>query len=47
MILVIRNVLRLQNFGGQQLSDVVVTLYKFKLATGLAVFMLSLMTPRA
>ena len=45
MILVVGNVLGLQSLGGQQLGAVVVTLYKFKLARGLAVFMLSLMTP--
>ena len=47
MILMVRNVLGLQSLGGQQLSAVVVTLYKFKLARGLAVFVLSLMTPKA
>ena len=47
MILLIGSVLGLQNFRGQQLSAVVVTLYKFKLGKGWAVFMLSLMTPKA
>ena len=47
MVLMIWNVLRLQNFRGQQLGAIVVTLYKFKLAKGLAVLMLSLMTPNA
>ena len=47
MVLMIWNVLRLKNVRGQQLGAVVVTLYKFKLANGLAVLMLSLMTPRA
>ena len=47
MILMIGDVLMLQNFGGQQLDAIVVTLYKFKLARGLAVFILSLITPRA
>ena len=45
--MMIGNVLRLQNFGGQQLGAVVVTIYNFKLARGLAVFVLSLMTPKA
>ena len=31
------NVLRLQNFRGQQLSGIVVTLYKFKLASAIVV----------
>ena len=47
MVLVMWNVLGLQDFRGQQLGAVVVTLYKFKLANGLAVLMLSLITPRA
>ena len=47
MILMVGNILRLQSPGGQQLGAVVVTLYKFKLASGLAVFMLSLITPKA
>ena len=47
MFLMVGNVLKLQSFGGQQLGAIVVTLYKFKLASGLAVFMLSLITPRA
>ena len=41
------NVLWSEGLGGQQLSAVVVTLYKFKLANGLAVFRLSLTTPKA
>ena len=47
MILVVGDILRLQSFGGQQLGAVVVIPYKFKLARGLAVFMLSLITPKA
>ena len=47
MILMVWNVLRLQSFARQQLGAVVVTLYKFKLASGLAVFILSLITPRS
>ena len=47
MILFIGNVLGLQIFRGQQLSAVVATLYKFKLGKGWAVFMPSLMTPKA
>ena len=43
----IGNILGFEGFGGQQLSAVVVTLYKFKLASGLAVFIESLITPRA
>ena len=43
----IRNILGFEGFGGQKLSAVVVTLYKFKLASGLAVFIESLITPRA
>ena len=47
MFLMIWNILWFEGLGGQQLSAVVVTLYKFKLANGLAVFRLSLMTPTA
>ena len=47
MFLVTWDMLWSEGFGGQQLSAVVVTLYKFKLAKELAVFRLSLMTPRA
>ena len=43
----IGNVLGFEDFGGQQLSAIVVTLYKFKLASGLAVLIESLMTPKA
>ena len=43
----IRNILRFQDFGGQQLSAIVVTLYKFKLANGFAAFIESLITSRA
>ena len=46
MVLMVRNVLGCQGLRGQYLSAVVVTLYKFKLARGLAVLILSLMTPR-
>ena len=46
VVLMIWNVMRLQNFRGQQLGAIVATLY-FKLANGFAVLMLSLMTPRA
>ena len=47
VFLMIWNILWLEGLGGQQLSAVVVTLYKIKLASGLAVFRLSLMTPKA
>ena len=47
MFLMIWNVLGSEGLGGQQLGAVVVTLYKFKLASRLAVFRLSLMTPKA
>ena len=47
VFLVTWDVLQFKGLGGQQLSAIVVTLYKFKLAKGLAVFRLSLMTPRA
>ena len=47
MFLVSWDILRLERLGGWQLSAVAVTLYKFKLAKGLAVFRLSLMTPSA
>ena len=47
VFLVTWDVLWFKGLGGQQLSAIVVTLYKFKLANGLAVFRLSLMTPRA
>ena len=43
----IRNVLGFKDFGGQRLSAIVVTLYKFKLANEFAVFIESLITPRA
>ena len=43
----IGNILRFKDFGGQQLGAIVVTLYKFKLANGFAVFIESLITPRA
>ena len=43
----IRNILRFQDLGGQQLGAIVVTLYKFKLAIGFAAFIESLITPRA
>ena len=42
VFLMIWNILWSEGLGGQQLSAVVVTLYKFKLANGLAVFRLSL-----
>ena len=38
VFLMIWNVLGSEGLGGQQLGAVVVTLYKFKLANGLAVF---------
>ena len=41
------NILGFKDFGGQQLGAIVVTLYKFKLANGFAVFIESLITPRA
>ena len=41
------NILGFKDFGGQQLGAIVVTLYKFKLASGFAAFIESLMTPRA
>ena len=47
MFLMVWSVLWSEGLGGQQLSAVVVTLYKFKLANGLAVFRLSLTTPKA
>ena len=47
MFLVTWDILWFEGLGGQQLSAVVVNLYKFKLASGLAVLRLSLMTPRA
>ena len=47
VFLMVWNVLWSEGLGGQQLSAVVVTLYKFKLANGLAVFRLSLTTPKA
>ena len=43
----IRNILGFKDFGGQRLSAIVVTLYKFKLANGFAAFIESLITPRA
>ena len=43
----IRNILGFKSFGGQQLGAVVVTLYKFKLASGFAAFIESLIAPRA
>ena len=43
----IRNILEFEGFGGQRLGAVVVTLYKFKLASGLVAFIESLITPRA
>ena len=43
----IRNILGFKDFGGQRLGAIVVTLYKFKLANGLAAFIESLITPRA
>ena len=47
MFLVTWDILRFEGLGGQQLSAVVVTLYKFKLAKGLVMFRLSLTTPKA
>ena len=47
VFLMVWNILWSEGLGGQQLSAVVVTLYKFKLANGLTVFRLSLMTPIA
>ena len=43
----IGNILGFKSFGGQRLGAVVVTLYKFKLASGFAAFIESLITPRA
>ena len=43
----IRNILGFEGFGGQQLGAVVVTLYKFKLASGLVAFIDSSIMPRA
>ena len=43
----IGNILWFKGFGGQQLGAVVVTLYKFKLASGLVAFTESLITPKA
>ena len=43
----IGNILEFKGFGGQQLGAIVVTLYKFKLASGFAAFIESLITPRA
>ena len=43
----IRNILGFEGFGGQRLSAVVVTLYKFKLTSGLVAFIESLIMPRA
>ena len=43
----IGNILGFKGFGGQRLSAIVVTLYKFKLASGFAAFIESLITPRA
>ena len=47
VFLVTWDVLWFKGLGGQQLSAIVVTLYKFKLANGLAAFRLSLTIPRA
>ena len=43
----IGNILWFEGFGGQRLGAIVVTLYKFKLASRLAAFIESLITPRA
>ena len=43
----IGDILGFKDSGGQQLSAIVVTLYKFKLANGFAAFIESLITPRA
>ena len=43
----IRNTLGFEGFGGQQFGAVVVTLYKFELASGLVAFIESLIMPRA
>ena len=47
VFLVVWNILWFKGLGGRQLSAIVVTLYKFKLANWLPVFRLSLMTPEA
>ena len=43
----IGDILGFKDSGGQRLSAIVVTLYKFKLANGFAAFIESLITPRA
>ena len=43
----IGDILGFKDFGGQRLGAIVVTLYKFKLAKGLAAFIESLIPPRA